>query len=164
MSIDFAIRGPTRRCAATGRDLLPGERFHTALVNESGKLVRNDYAEEAWAGPPASCVAHWTGQVPPGHTAAKPAVPEELLIDWFHQLAGNPEPSRVNLRYVVTLLLMRRKRLKFEDATRGHGDEPAKLLVRDARNGARHELPDPKLTEAEVLAVQEEILQVLGVS
>jgi len=67
----------------------------------------------------------------------------------------------VNFRFVVALLLMRRKRLKFEDARRTSSGSFV-LVVRDARGGARYEVDDPRLDEAEIEAVQAEVFQVLG--
>ena len=161
MATDFQIQGPTRVCAAGGTPLLPGARFVAVLLDEAGKFVRRDYAADAWPGPPPGAVAYWAGRVPATDAPRKPTFNDGLLVDWFHHLAGATEPDRVRFRYVVALLLMRRKRLKFEDVRRS-ADGAAVLVVRDAKGGARHELPDPRLTEAEIDAVQAEVFRVLG--
>jgi hypothetical protein len=161
MATEIKIQGPTRVCAATGRPLQPGDRFVAALTDDAGKYVRRDYAADAWPGPPPGTVAFWAGRVPATDTPRKPTVNDGLLADWFHHLAGATEPDRVRFRYVVALLLMRRKRLKFEDVRRS-SDGSAVLVVRDAKGGGRYELPDPRLTEAEVEAVQAEVFRVLG--
>ena len=49
---DYEIQGPARVCAATGRELKPGDPFHAVLVEQEGKLVRTDYAVDAWTGQP----------------------------------------------------------------------------------------------------------------
>lgn len=161
MATEFDIQGPTRVCAATGRALAPGERFYAILTDEAGKFVRRDFAADAWAGPPAGVVAYWAGRVPASDRPRKPTFNDELLLDCFHHLAGTTEPDRVNFRFVVALLLMRRRRLKFEDARR-NPDGSAVLVVRDAKTGARHEVADPRLAAAEVEAVQAEVFHVLG--
>ena len=61
---------------------------------------------------------------------------------------------------MVALLLMRRKRLRFEEARVENGQET--LQLRDARTGARHQVVNPRLTEEEMAAVQEEVFKVLG--
>ena len=161
MATEFDIQGPTRVCAATGRALAPGERFYAALTDEAGKFVRRDFAADAWAGPPAGAVAHWAGRVPASDRPRKPTFNDGLLMDCFHHLEAATEPDRVNFRYVVALLLMRRRRLKFEDVRRA-ADRSHVLVVRDARTGARHEVADPRLAEAEIAAVQDEVFRVLG--
>ena len=61
---------------------------------------------------------------------------------------------------MVALLLMRRKRFKFEDARKREDRET--LVVRDAKSGRRYELDDPQLTEPEMDAVRDEVFRVLG--
>jgi len=157
---DYEIAAPTRRCAATGRDLHPGDRYYAALTEDNGKLARVDFAADAWRGPPAGAFAYWAGRIPAGGRPRRPTFNDEHLAGLFAQLAGADDPTRVNLRYAVALLLMRRKRLKFEDLKRSSGGDV--LVLRDAKTGARHEVPDPRLGEAEVAAVQDEVFRQLG--
>ena len=157
---EYDIAAPSRVCTATGRDLKPGEPFVAVLLEEGEKFVRKDYAADAWPGAPAGAVAFWTGKVPPADRPRKPTFNDDLLLEWFQHLAGSTEANRQNIRYVVALLLMRRKRLKFEDAKRQGGTDV--LILRDARNGTRHEIPDPRLSDAEIVAVQDEVFQALG--
>ena len=159
---DYQIpKATTRRCAATGRELRPGERYHSALCADGGKLVRHDFAADAWAGPPPGAIGHWTGRVPAADEAARrPPVDDELLAECFHRLDGSAEPAQVHFRYVVALLLMRRKRFKFEDVTKGAAGEA--LWLRDTRTGDRFAVADPGLTDEAMAAVQDEVFQVLG--
>ena len=62
---------------------------------------------------------------------------------------------------MVALLLMRRKKLKFEDAQR-KPDGPDVLILRDGRTNKRLEVTDPRLTEEQIDAVQDEVFRVLG--
>src|SRR5437660_970710 len=90
----YAIQGPGRRCAATGRELRPGERLVSVLLDEAGRLVRRDYAADAWPGPPAGAVAWWAGRVPQAGRPARPPVNDELLLDCFEHLAGAADPRQ----------------------------------------------------------------------
>ncbi len=163
---DYDIQGPARVCAATGRELKPGDRFFAVLREDAGKLLRTDYAADAWSGPPQGAVAYWAGKVPvAGHKPRKPVVNDDLLLDCFDRLKGSADPDGLNFRYVAALLLMRRKRFKFEDAARGHttdGQGRDVLIVRDARGGAVHHVIDPRLTDDQIAAVQTEVFRVLG--
>lgn len=161
MATEYDIQGPTRVCAASGKELKPGDRFHGVLVEEDGKLVRRDYAEEAWTGPPEQKIAHWVGRVPTDDKPRKPVINEDLLLDCFDRLKGGRDADAINFRYVATLLLMRKKKFKFEDAAR---DELGRdvLLVRDSRNGTLHHVVDPKLTDDQIATVQNEVFRVLG--
>jgi hypothetical protein len=157
---EYQIQPNTRVCAITGRELRPGERFFTALREEGGQFLRQDYSAEAWHGPPPGAFSFWAGHVPAANQSRKLRIDDDLLMECFERLEGQPEASRVNFRYVVALLLMRRKRLRFEEAiTQG---EQEVLTLRCARSGAKHLVVNPRLTEEQLLAVQDEVFKVLG--
>jgi hypothetical protein len=157
---DYQIQPNTRRCAVTGRELNPGEKVYTALLEEGGKFLRQDYSSEAWQGPPPGAFSFWCGRVPAQEEARKPRIDDELLMDCFRRLDGQADPNRVSFRYVVALLLMRRKRLKFDEARK---DGERELLgLRCARTGAKYEVVNPRLTDGQMGSVQEEVFKVLG--
>ncbi|MFM8273918.1 MAG: hypothetical protein ACKODX_16520 [Gemmata sp.] len=158
---DYDIQGPTRVCALTGRELKAGDRYFAALTERDGKLVRIDYAADAWPGAPAGAVAYWAGKVPAaGAKPRKAVVNDDLLLDCFDRLKDTTAADGLNFRYVAALLLMRRKRFKFEDAARDAGGRDV-LVVRDAR-GAVHHVTDPRLNDEQVATVQAEVFRVLG--
>jgi hypothetical protein len=157
---EYQIQPNTRLCAITGRELRPGERFFTALREQGGQFLRQDYSAEAWQGPPPGTFSFWSGRVPTANETRKPRFDDELLVECFERLEGQEEPGRVNFRYVVALLLMRRKRLRFEEAnTQG---EHEMLTLRCSRTGTKYQVVNPRLTEEQMLAVQEEVFKVLG--
>jgi len=157
---NYHLQSPARVCAATGRELKAGERVFSVLRDENGQFVRTDYAADAWPGPPAGAVAWWVGRVPGAGRPAKPTINDDLLVDCFEHLSSTTDPARVRFRYVVALLLMRRKRFKFEDARkRGETDT---LVLKDVRTGRRHEVDDPQMTDPEMDAVRDEVFRVLG--
>ena len=159
---EYDIQTPSRVCAATGRELKPGDRFFAVLTEDAGKLVRKDFAADAWPGPPAGAVAYWSGKVPvAGQKPRKPVVNDELLLDCFDRLKDTADADGLNFRYVAALLLMRRKRFKFEDAAKDDQGRDV-LIVKDARGGAVHHVTDPRLTDDQIAAVQTEVFRVLG--
>lgn len=157
---DYQIQSNTRRCAATGRELRPGEKCYTVLLDANGQFARQDYSLEAWQGPPATAFGFWLSHIPVGDESRKPRIDDELLMDCFQRLEGETEASRINFRYIIALLLMRRKRLKFEEVRAEAGHEV--LVLRCARTRAVYAVVNPNLTEAELEAVQEEVFRVLG--
>jgi hypothetical protein len=157
---DYQIQPHTRRCAATGRELKAGDRCYSVLLEEAGKFVRKDYAADAWAGPPAGAFSFWAARLPASEARRRPPVDDDLLLECFGRLEGQDEPARVSFRYVLALLLLRRRRLRLEGEERDGGREL--LRLRCPRTGARHEVANPGLADEELAAVQDEVFQALG--
>jgi hypothetical protein len=141
--------------------LRPGDRYVTALLDDGGKFVRRDVSAGEWTGPPEHTIAHWAARVPlHGEAPRRPPIDDDLLAECFHRLDGAAEPGQVQFRYVVALLLMRRKRFRFEDVTKDAAGET--LLLRDTKTGERYAVADPGLTDEAMAAVQDEVFRVLG--
>ena len=158
--MEYQIQPNSRRCTATGRELQPGERYYTALVEVDHQFVRKDFSQEAWQGPPTGAFSFWTGRVPVGNEKIKPRFDDDLLEECFQRLQGQAESSRVNFRYVVALLLMRRKRFRYEASLMENGIE--KMTLRCLRTNEKHEVVNPRLNDDEMTQVQEEVFNVLG--
>jgi hypothetical protein len=158
---DYEIQGPTRVCAATGRELKSGDQFHAYLTERDGKFVRTDYAAEEWPGPPPEAVAHWSGRVPADDKPRKPVINDEVLLGCIDRLKDANDTDGLSFRYVAALLLMRRKRLRFEDVARDEAGSDV-LLLKDIKVGAIHQVIDPRLTDEQIDAVQSEVFRVLG--
>jgi hypothetical protein len=158
--MEYQIQPNSRRCAATGRELQPGERFFSALVEEERHFVRKDYAVEAWHGPPAGAFGFWTGRVTTGTDKVKPRFDDDLLEECFGRLENQTESSRVNFRYVVALLLMRRRRFRYESSKHENGVE--KMMLKCLRTSQTHEVINPQLRDDEMAQVQDEVFNVLG--
>ena len=158
--MEYQIQPNTRRCAINGRALQPGERYYAALIEDGVQFERRDYSAEAWQGPPVGAFSFWAGRVPPPDAQARPRFDDDLLEECFQRLEGQTDAGRVNFRYVVALLLVRRRRFKLEagdadanatmtvrcgsDRRAPRGDQPAVIRGRDAAGSGRG-LPGPGL-------------------
>src|SRR5262245_33341734 len=127
----YQIHGPARLCSVTGRELNAGEKIYSVLLDEAGQFVRKDYAADSWTGPPADAIAWWSGRIPASDRPRRPTINDDLLLDCFAHLGEATEPAQRSFRYVVSLLLMRKKRFKFEDVI--HRGSEEFLLLKDVR-------------------------------
>jgi hypothetical protein len=130
------------------------------LLAEGGRLVRRDYCRDAWQGPPPGAVGYWQGKVAVREADRRPVIDDDVLMECFTRLEGQQEPAQVSFRYVVGLLLMRRKRLKFDDVRVEDCREI--LSLRCGQTKQVHEVINPALSDNEIQAVQEEVFKVLG--
>ena len=160
MTTSYPILNHTRVCAATGRPLVAGEKYRSVLFDEAGQFVRKDYSTEGWPGPPANAIACWCGVVPEFHQKRRLTFDADLLMECFGRLAEETEPEKVRFRYVIALLLLRRKQLRFEDVRRD--GEQEFLQLKCSKTGQAFEVLDPHLSEDDIARVQEEVIKVLG--
>lgn len=158
----YRIQESTRRCARTGRELQPGEVCYSVLYERDGELVREDYAAEAWQGPPAGAFCFWRGRVPPREGPRRIQYNDDALWDCFLQLRDHTEPHHLQMRYVLALLLLRRRRLRLETVDWRDGIEI--LRLRCPRSRQDYEVINPGLSESELEQVQQQIHQLLGLS
>jgi len=150
MLLDFDVRVCSRRCSSTGRELEPGDVYFSVLEAEGAELVRRDYSVEAWEGGPEDCVGWWRSRVPAKEGAKPQLAPTDVVLNLFVALDGRPgeEP----LRYLLGLMLLRRRALRREDAQRNEdGHEVLTLFC--PRRDERFELvvAEPDATQAEQL-------------
>ncbi len=168
----YHIGGPTGRCAATGRVLGVGEPFVATLSEsaESEELVRADYSAAAWESGvrPAGLVGSWRGVVPSADSKPKVLIDDEVVMDLFEQLAEQAEPKRVAFRFVLALMLIRKKKLVCEETRRAKDGQPSVLLVRrrgDPRppeGPACMEVVDPGLDEEAIEGIMEQFEAVMS--
>jgi hypothetical protein len=112
MQTEFEIQRSTRRCAATDRPLVPGEWCYSVLEVQGADVVRKDFAASAWNGPPADSFGWWKARVPEPHAKKIKLAPNEVLLELFDQLAE--QPHNEDMRYVLALLLVRRRVLRLD--------------------------------------------------
>jgi hypothetical protein len=123
--MDFEVERCTRRCAASGRDLAEGETYFAALVRAGAALERQDFAAEVWTGPPDGALAWWKAQVPTRESKKARQTPSEVLLELFEGLEGRDDQA--DFRYVLALLLVRRRILRMEDPHEAAGDPTVRL-------------------------------------
>ena len=138
--MDYDLQRSTRKCAKTGREFVAGEIFYSVLLAEGSKVVRHDFSAEAWEGPPEKNLGWWKSQTPATDSKNKKPhwAPNDVMLQLFDELAEQPE--RADMRYVLALLLLRRRVLRLEDTER---EDPAgeALLVYCARRQTEYKVP-----------------------
>jgi hypothetical protein len=115
MLLDFEVQRCSRRCASTDRALEPGELCYSVLEVSGAEVLRKDYSADAWVGAPEGALGWWKSRIPEPTAKKVKLAPNDVLLELFDQLAD--QPDQIDLRYVLTLLLVRRRVLRVEEAT-----------------------------------------------
>ena len=114
--MSYQVKPLGKVCAGSGEPLAPGTTCYSVLVERDGKTVRLDYSSEHWSGAPDDAIGFWKSDIPEdvAPERRKPLEPHELMT-LFEQLGDSPNPNQEKMRYVLALLLTRKRRLVMED-------------------------------------------------
>jgi len=112
----YDIEKPSGVCAMTNRQMEPGETFIAALVEDENGFRRVDVSEEAWAADqrPDHMLAFWQTTVPHPNEKKKVFVDDEVLMNLLRRLEDAEQPQRIAFRFVLMLILMRKKLLRYD--------------------------------------------------
>jgi hypothetical protein len=136
--VDFDVQRCSRRCAVNGRELAPGETYFSALIPAGAQVERRDYSSEAWTGPPDQALGWWKSQVPTTETKKATWAPNDVMLELFDELSDTPD--RADMRYVLGLLLIRRRVLRLEETDRDQQGRET-LLVYCPRRQTDYRVP-----------------------
>jgi hypothetical protein len=156
--LDFEVQRFTRKCSQTDEVLQPGATFYSALVAQGSAVVRKDYAEKSWRGPPEGVVGWWKSQVPDVHAPKMHWAPNDVIVHYFEQLEG--DEVQADLRYVLALLMIRRRIVRLEE-TRLDEQRGEVMVMYCPRNEREYEVAVVSPTERRVREIQQEIAALL---
>ena len=104
---------------------------------------------------------HWQAVMPEkGEEKKKLFVDDQTLAALFERLADAQEPLKVQFRFVLGLVLMRKRLVVYEGSRRDHDRDV--WIVRMKGKEETLDLIDPKLTEQQVAEVSGQLGQILS--
>lgn len=154
MAADYENKvAPARICFACGHEFAPLECYVSALFEAGEEFQRRDYCHRCWQGPPEGSFSYWRGRIPPREEPAQRFVDEGELLELFGRLEGVTELRQVAFRYLLGLLLVRKRLLRPKGSAQRRADSEAGgrvMLVEEAGGGATYEVAVPRLSQAEL--------------
>jgi hypothetical protein len=167
MAKEFNIAGVSPCCGACDSELPPGSEVVATLTETPEDFVRSDFCLPCWAnragaqgrGAEAEFFCVWRTRVPEPRQKKKLFVDNELLIHFFQRLTGAQEPAKVNFRFVLALILMRKRLLAYGRTDRRDGVEVWHMQLKST--GASHEVTNPQMDEAKIEQVSQQLGQIL---
>lgn len=148
-------------CAVSGRTIAPDEKFVAALRETSVGLERLDISMPAWEGfDRSSLLGFWQTVMPHSQEKKKLFVDDEVLCTLFERLGDATEPNKVHFRFVLGLILMRKRLIVYEGAR--HEADRDLWVVRMKGKEQKLDLIDPKLNEQQIGEVSQQLGQILN--
>lgn len=156
--MDYDVHKTTRLCTTTGREIAVGESFYSVLVRDGAQVKRLDYAAEAWQGPPDDVIGWWKSTMGDRDVKKPKMAPSEVLLELFRELQEGAD--RGDLRYVLTLLLIRRRLLRLEETTH-EADGSEMMVLYCPRDEQTYRVPTVEPTAARAAEIQDYLAQLL---
>jgi hypothetical protein len=156
---DYDITRAKGLCCVSGKSFDEGEEFYTVVVDSGGALERRDYSLDAWTGPPDGTVCHFRTRMPRKNAPPKMFVSDDMIIGFFRDLAETADARKLRFRFVLALMLLRKRLLKYEGTRRGPAGEFWQMRL--TRDKSLHEVFNPDLQESEIESLSGELSVVL---
>ncbi|AQQ70795.1 hypothetical protein SMSP2_01156 [Limihaloglobus sulfuriphilus] len=157
---DWEIKKTTGFCYGTQRELEPGEEYFAVLTeNEDGNLERRDFSRKYWMENQLQVFYFWKSRIPLPDENKKTFIDDEMLLAFYERLSDEENEEKINFRYILALILMRKRILKYQNSQSSDGVEIWNM--RTAGTNKTSKLIKPELSPERIDALTENIREVL---
>jgi hypothetical protein len=156
---EWEINKPLGQCSGSGKKIEYGEEYFAALVETAEGLARQDFCAEYWAAEKPNVYCYWKTRLPKPDEKKHRFVDDEMLMAFFERLRAETEQEKVNFRFVLALVLMRKRRLKYDSTEIKDGKEIWRLKITGEKEFV--EVTNPKLDEEQIGQLTSQIGEIL---
>ena len=156
---DWQINKTFGQCTGTGREFEIGEEYFAALVQGQEGLERRDFSAEYWNEEKPAVYCFWKTKMPNPEQKKKVFIDDAMLMTFFDRLAEETEQEKINFRFVLTLILMRKRKLKYDSCKIEDGNEVWTLKV--TGQDRFEKVINPHLTEDQIEGLTSQMGQIL---
>jgi len=163
---EWKLDASSRRCQACSRAFAVGDEYYSAVVEttEENRLARQEFCPACWKPDGGAYFSFWKARVPPPeeHERRGPRLVDlGRLMQLFEHLADSTDEPAQRFRYVLALVLMRKRRLKIVESRRLVGGRGEELTLRETGTERRFVLSSPSVTEEEIRSVADRLREIL---
>lgn len=156
---DWEIIRPLGQCSGSGRKIEYGEEYYGALVEAEQGLQRRDFSGEYWDREKPAVYCFWKTKLAAPNEKKQLFVSDDMLMAFFERLANEIEPDKVSFRFVLALVLMRKRRLKYDSTKMEEGREIWRLRMTGDKELV--EVVNPHLSEDQIEQLTSQVGQIL---
>jgi hypothetical protein len=157
----YEVARPRGQCTVCQTPIQPDQPLMAALRETPAGFERLDVCPNCWSNFDRSqLVGFWRTTMPKAEQKKKLFVDDEVLCQLFERLAETTEPAKLNFRFVLGLILMR-KRLILYEGTRVENDKEIWTVRFKGREDSM-DLLNPKLEESQIQDVSNQLSQILN--
>ncbi|MHC4482115.1 MAG: hypothetical protein ACYSW4_01060 [Planctomycetota bacterium] len=158
---EWEIEKPLGQCWGSGKKIEYGEEYFATLVETAEGLQRRDFCADYWQEQKPDVFCYWKSKLPHPDQKRQMFVDDEMLMAFFERLGKETEQEKINFRFVLALVLMRKRRLKYDSTKTKEEREIWRLRVVGEKETA--EVVNPHLDEEQIEQLSSQIGQILQV-
>ena len=160
---EWSIQSRAHQCAATSVPFQDGEYFFTLLFHDKDGYRREDLGQAAFAARNENIqpFSFWRSKFETPPAAPPEPLAKQTAEDLLRTYMGADAPQKMNVCYLLAVMLERKKLLKEVQTQR----TPEGLLTRiyeHTKTGEVFVIPDPQLRLDQIAQVQQEVAGLLG--
>ncbi|MBI9018900.1 MAG: hypothetical protein JEZ07_16740 [Phycisphaerae bacterium] len=148
-------------CFGTEKKIEPGDEYYAALIDGEKGFERRDYSCQFWNENHPEVFCFWKTKIPLRKPKQKLLVDDAVLINIFHRLEGEEDQTKINFRFVLALILMRKRILKYEDSYRNEENKEI-WKMKMVKDPNLHEIINPQLTDEQIESVSQDLGTILS--
>ena len=158
---EWDIKRPLGQCWGTGGKIGEGQEYYAALVETAEGFERRDFCKDFWLQNRPEVYCYWKTKLDSAGKKRQVFVDDDMLMAFFERLATETGQERINFRFVLALILMRKRRLKYDSSRTEQGKEIWRLRLAGEKQTV--EVVNPQLSEEQVEQLSSQIGEILQV-
>ncbi|MCK4958633.1 MAG: hypothetical protein KAT00_04525 [Planctomycetes bacterium] len=156
---DWEIKRTLGQCHVTGEEFKVGEEYFAALVDTEEGFERRDYSVGCWQEQKPETYCYWKTKMPDSEKKRNLFVDDDMLMTFFERLGSETRQEKLDFRFVLALILMRKRILKYDSSKTDNGSEVWTLRVTGEKRMV--DVVNPHLDEERIEQLSTQIGQVL---
>jgi hypothetical protein len=158
---EYRLGRRNAECAATGEPFGEGEEIVSAIFEGDEGFERRDYKASAFTGDEGA-FSFWRAHIPVKQQDAQ-RLDYDLALEFFRKLVAENDPERAGLRFVLALLLGRKRRLKLKGFRKRGDGEVLHVVLRGDEEDEELTVDVPALDDSGRGALQAELNRLFGI-
>jgi len=156
---EWEISRPLGQCCGSGKKIEHGEEYFAALVETVEGLQRRDFCADYWLAEKPDVFCYWKTKLPHADEKKHVFVDDEMLMTFFERLGRETEQEKINFRFVLSLVLMRKRLLKYDTSKIEGNKEIWRLRITGDKEIV--EVINPHLDEEQIKQLSSQIGEIL---
>lgn len=164
---DWEIHARSAVCQACSAEFVDKATYHTILSFTPEGYTRMDICQTCWDTQYSQggmdrkgAFSHWRGKYKSPPPPQPEAMPKETAETLLRKLIDSQDPAHANARYILGVMLERKRILKHRDTVEKDGHSV--LVYEHAKTAESLLIPDPKLSLDQLELVQQEVYALLN--